>query len=154
MPSILGQWSVPEGDVHRALVRLLSQRIAGDKPLGWASFIDGACFDERAGIPPQLGDFRPDVYAVERVSRRIVIGEAKTVDDIDNDHTRSQLASYFRHLASGPAGEIWMAVPMLSGGAAHRLCRAARASADAGQIGFVITGWLFGPKPVVETWRG
>jgi hypothetical protein len=120
----------------------------------WASFIDGIRFDARAGIPPMLGDFRPDVYAVERLSRRTVIGEAKTADDIDNNHTRRQLAAYFAHLAQGPAGEIWMAVPMMSGGAAHRVCRAVRTSVGASHICFVITGWLVGPKPLVETWHG
>jgi hypothetical protein len=145
---------VPEGDAHRELVRLLSRRIAGDAPGAWASFIDGIHFDARAGIPPLLGDHRPDVYAVERLSRRTIIGEAKTADDIDNGHTRRQLAAYFEHLAQGSAGEVWMAVPMMSGGAAHRVCRAARASVGADQIPFVITGWLFGPKPVVETWHG
>jgi hypothetical protein len=145
---------VPEGNAHRELVRLLSRRIAGDVPISWASFIDGARFDDRAGIPPMLGIYRPDVYAVERESRRTIIGEAKTADDIDNDHTRRQLAAYFQHLAQGPVGEIWMAVPMMAGGTAHRICRAVRSSVGARQIGFVITGWLFGPSPVVESWRG
>jgi hypothetical protein len=145
---------VPEGDSHRELVRLLSRRISGDAPHAWASFIDGGCADARAGIPPILGVHRPDVYAVDRQSRRTIIGEAKTADDIDNNHTRRQLAAYFEHLAQSPAGEIWMAVPLMSGGTAHRVCRAVRTSIGATQIGFFITGWLFGPKPVVETWRG
>jgi hypothetical protein len=145
---------VAEGGVHRELVRLLSRRIAGDETLAWASFVDGIRFEDRSGIPPMLADYRPDVYAVERESLRTIIGEAKTADDIDNDHTRRQLAAYFRHLAQGSAGELWMAVPMMSSGAAHRVCRTVRKSVGAGEIGFVITGWLFGPKPVVETWRG
>lgn len=145
---------MPEGGVHRELVRLLARRIAGDEPRAWASFIDGDRFDYRAGVPPKLGGFRPDVYAIERDSWRTVIGEAKTADDIDNDHTRRQLAAYFRHLAVDPSGEMWMAVPLMSGGAAHRVCRDVRAGVGAGQVGFIITGWLFGPKPVVETWRG
>jgi hypothetical protein len=145
---------VPEGNVHRDLVRLLSRHISDGAPLAWASFVDTAAFDDRAGVPPKLGDFRPDVYAVERGSRRTVVGEAKTADDIDNDHTRRQLAAYFRHLAAEPFGEVWMAVPMMSAGTAHRLCRMARTRVGSNEIRFVITGWLFGPKPIVETWRG
>jgi hypothetical protein len=140
--------------MHRELVRLLSRRIAGDEPLAWASFIDGLRFGDRTGVPPKLGDFRPDIYAIERTSRRTFIGEAKTADDIDNNHTRRQLATYFQHLAEAPVGEVWMAVPMLSGGTAHRVCRAVRASIGVERVAFVITGWLFGPKPVVEMWRG
>ena len=88
-----------------------------------------------------LGDYRPDVYAVERESRRTIIGEAKTADDIDNNHTRRQLAAYFEHLAQSPSGEIWMAVELMSGGTAHRVCRAVRRGVGTGQISFVITGW-------------
>jgi hypothetical protein len=105
---------VSEGDVHRQLVRLLSGRIGGDTPQAWASFVDGVGLDARDGVPPILETYRPDIYAVERGSGRTVIGEAKTADDIDNNHTKRQLDAYFRHLAEGAAGEIWMAVPLMS----------------------------------------
>jgi hypothetical protein len=145
---------VPEGDVHRELVRLLSERIAGNAPLAWASFIDGARLDERDGVPPAVGAYRPDIYAIMRGSGRTVIGEAKTSIDIDTEHTKRQLAAYFRHLGEGAGGEVWMAVPMMSAGTAHRVCRVVRQGLRLGVIRFVITGWLLGPRPICETWHG
>jgi hypothetical protein len=101
-----------------------------------------------------LETYRPDVYAVERGSGRTVIGEAKTADDIDNDHTKRQLAAYFRHLASGPAGELWLAVPMMSAGTGHRVCRLVRKCLGHNAISFTITGWFLGPEPICESWHG
>lgn len=143
-----------EGDTHRELVRHLSEKIAGEIGSSWAMFIDGGPFGERAGIPPAIGDFRPDIYAIERVSRRTLIGEAKTVDDIDNNHTYRQLAAYFEYLARELAGELWIAVPLLAGGTAHRVCRLVRRRLGMTRIPFFITGWFLGPKPIVQIWRG
>lgn len=137
--------------MHRQLVRLLSGRIAGEAPRNWASFVDWVGLDERDGVPPMLEVFRPDVYAVERGSGRTIIGEAKTADDVDNDHTRRQLGAYFCHLSEGAGGEVWMAVPMLSAGTAHRICRVVRQQLGLTGIRFVITGWFFGPKAICET---
>jgi len=47
-----------------------------------------------------------------------------------------------------------MAVPFLSAGTAHRLCRAARISASAARIPFEVTGWMFGKEIACEVWRG
>lgn len=139
--------------MHRHLVRLLSAHMTNVNPIVLASFIDGGAFD-RAGIPPLVDGHRPDVYAVEQITRRIVIGEAKTPEDIDNDHTRRQLAVYFQHVSEEPCGEVWMAVPLTSAGAAHRVCSAVRRRIGLFRISFFVTGWLLGPRPVVETWRG
>jgi hypothetical protein len=51
----------------------------------------------RAGVfnalpPPfELGGHRPDAWGVDLTTGTIGFAEAKTFDDIDNDHTRSQL---------------------------------------------------------------
>lgn len=145
---------MPESETHRELVRLLSRQILDNAGPSWATFIDGAALGKRTGVPPAVGDFRPDIYAIERGSRRTVIGEAKTADDIDNNHTYRQLAAYFEHLAREPVGEIWMAVPMLMGGTAHRVCRSVRQRLGMIQIPFFITGWFLGSAPIVETWCG
>lgn len=104
--------------------------------------------------PPLLSGYRPDLYAVECDTRRVLLGEAKTPGDIDNRHTRSQLAVYFEHLLRDVRGEIWVAVPLTSAGTALRVCRSVRSRLGATQVPIVITGWLLGAKPFVEVWRG
>ena len=91
---------------------------------------------------------------MDRDNQRVLLGEAKTPGDIDNRHTRSQLAVYFEHLLREAYGEIWMAVPLTSAGTALRVCRSVRSCLDATQVPLVITGWLLGAKPFVEVWRG
>jgi hypothetical protein len=41
----------------------------------------------------------------------LAIGEAKTTQDVDNGHTRSQLGEYFDHLKHHPAAFLVLAVP-------------------------------------------
>lgn len=118
-----------------------------------ACYVDGPV-QAVAAAPPLLAGYRPDVYAVAFNSRRVLLGEAKTPGDIDNRHTRSQLAVYFEHLLHEAHGEVWMAVPLTSVGTAMRVCRSVRLRLDATQIPLVITGWLLGAKPFVEVWRG
>ena len=97
----------------------------------------------------------PDLYARENVAPHVVIGEAKTSRDLDNLHTDKQLYEYFVHLSTEPSGELLLAVPLMSAGAAHRLCRAARARVGCGTVPFEVMGWLFGPnKAICEVWRG
>lgn len=107
-----------------------------------------------ASAPPLLAGYRPDVYAVAHDTRQVLLGEAKTPSDIDNRHTRSQLAVYFEHLLHEAHGEVWIAVPLTSAGTALRVCRSVRSRLGATQVPLVITGWLLGAKPFVEVWRG
>ncbi|UZO94774.1 Hypothetical protein RMP42_05860 (plasmid) [Roseomonas mucosa] len=104
--------------------------------------------------PPLLRGYRPDLYAVEHGTRRVLLGEAKTPGDIDNRHTRSQLAVYFEYLLHQVPGELWVAVPLTSAGTALRVCRSVRSRLGAPHVPLVITGWLLGAKPFVEVWRG
>lgn len=56
-------------------------------------------------IPPLIGGHRPDVIA-RSVSAcfELVIAEAKTGGDIENQHTRSQIAAFVDHLHLMPKG--------------------------------------------------
>ncbi len=49
-------------------------------------------------VPPKIGRFRPDVYATRKREHFIVIAEAKTDGDIDNQHTHDQVISFIKYL--------------------------------------------------------
>ena len=49
-------------------------------------------------VPPKIGRFRPDVYATRKREHFIVIAEAKTDGDIDNQHTHDQIISFIKYL--------------------------------------------------------
>lgn len=149
----MGRPTVAESDLHRQLVERLYAYMNEVSASRLACSVDSSTHWP-VETPPLLEGHRPDVYAVEHDTRRVLVGEAKTAGDIDNRHTRSQLAVYFSHVLQEPCGEVWVAVPLASSGTALRVCRSVRSHIGAKQIPLVITGWLLGARPFVEVWRG
>ena len=49
-------------------------------------------------VPPKICGFRPDIYATRKQGHSIVIAEAKTDGDIDNQHTHDQVISFIKRL--------------------------------------------------------
>lgn len=146
---------MPESTLHRELVNRLAAAVRLRRSGSWFLFVDSNDGNVSEGCPPILRSVCPDLYARENVGSHVVIGEAKTSRDLDNVHTEKQLYEYFLHLSDEPSGELLLSVPMMSAGAAHRLCRAARARVGCGGVPFEVMGWLFGPnKAMSEIWRG
>jgi hypothetical protein len=50
--------------------------------------------------PPMIEGFRPDLYATSGALQGVIIGEAKTADDLETAHSREQYRAYARHLAA------------------------------------------------------
>lgn len=143
---------MPESDLHRLLV----QSLVGSVEVRHKDcflFVDGD-HARSHGCPPQLEAVRPDLYARARVTRHVVIGEAKTTFDIETVHTAIQLSTYFRHLAAEESGELLLAVPYLCAGQAHRICRRIRQLAAAESVPFEVSGWMFGSSTIQRAWRG
>lgn len=56
-------------------------------------------------IPPRIGGHRPDIIARSTASGvQLIIAEAKTDGDIDNQHTRSQIDAFVSHLDAMTTG--------------------------------------------------
>jgi len=144
---------MPEGHVHRQLVQHLVTAITTRYPIDRVVYNDGDRFSFGSAAPPLIGDTRPDIYLLQETSKHVVIGEAKSATDIDNEHTERQLANYFGHLSTSQSGELWIAVPYVCAGAAHRLCAATRRKVHLDHIPFEIIGWLLGPRPFSQVWR-
>ena len=50
-------------------------------------------------VPPLIGGYRPDIIArCTAACLKLIIAEAKTDGDIDNQHTRSQIGAFLDHL--------------------------------------------------------
>ena len=83
-----------ESTQHRRLVQLLlreSQNIVGKK---CACFIQSDLGDGSI-LPPLTSEgFRPDVYFM--FNGQLIIGEAKTENDVERLHSKSQYRSYLR----------------------------------------------------------
>ncbi len=68
-------------------------------PLHYSSSMmnaDLASYGQRT--PKVINGFYPDLYYYDL--RCVIIGEAKTTDDIDNEHTMEQLDSYIKEIST------------------------------------------------------
>lgn len=61
--------------------------------------------------PPMIEGFRPDLYATCGATEAVIIGEAKTANDLETAHSREQYRAYARHLAASPRSTFILAVP-------------------------------------------
>lgn len=139
---------------HQNIVKALSCDITCDT--GWSKppivYVD--IQDGLSGEPPRnIGGNRPDVYARDISTGRTVIGEAKTTNDIDNQHTCEQLASYFEYLRSQSEGELWIGVPWMSAGTAIRVSKLVRRKTQSNNVLICVVGYMISTMNVRKFWR-
>jgi hypothetical protein len=143
-----------ESDHHRSLVKALAEDIAGDSRWAMPPIVYSDLQDGVSGDPPAaIGSNRPDAFARDISTGRTVIGEAKTTDDIDNQHTRDQLASYFEYLRIQPEGELWMGVPWMSAGTAVRVSKRVRQQTHSEAIPICVVAYMIGTITFRKFWR-
>lgn len=101
-----------ESHTHAALVQQLASWMAENYFQGDRGrlFIDSP-FCDRHTRPPIIGEFVPDVFAETNLPRHILIGEAKTKNDIENLHTKQQLESFLKYCSTVNGSQLIMAVP-------------------------------------------
>lgn len=116
-----------ESSQHLELVNLilsyLEQRWGNLK-----GFIVLSDFLNRVGAegPPRIAGFSPDVYAADVPMTTMVIGEAKTSQDLTRPHSREQLCAYLEHLRYQAKGVLIVAVPCFFAASARIVLETAR----------------------------
>jgi hypothetical protein len=61
--------------------------------------------------PPRIGGFVPDVFAIDAPPSITILGEAKTVEDLETEHSLKQLTAFLAFLRLQPSGILVVAVP-------------------------------------------
>ena len=61
--------------------------------------------------PPRIHGFVPDVFAEDAPRTAVVIGEAKTISDLETPHSRLQIQAFLRFLAAQENATFVLAVP-------------------------------------------
>lgn len=145
-----------ESDHHRRLVQALAKEISDESiwvrtPIIYCDLFDAV---EGTSLPPLISGNRPDVFARDVGASLTIIGEAKTSNDIDNQHTCEQLQSFFDYLRHLPAAELWMGVPWLCAGTAMRLCTHARSRSSAENVAIRVVAFMIGTATFTRIWRG
>lgn len=91
-----------ESSEHRALIVSMARKLIAQYP----DFAMNTDLQMRPGeaMPPMVNEYRPDIYAYNKGKSYCIIGEAKTVPDLENNHTHLQMKSFLHHLESMPEG--------------------------------------------------
>lgn len=103
---------MPESLEHTGLLHMLVKHVRtshiGGEEVIFLHDLPGHIGCEK---PPAIGGFRPDLYVYNAPLRTVIIGEAKTFHDLDNDHSRAQYLAYAQHLAVCSNPRLILAVP-------------------------------------------
>ncbi|KKQ50721.1 MAG: hypothetical protein US75_C0011G0014 [Candidatus Woesebacteria bacterium GW2011_GWC1_38_13] len=83
---------------HQQLVKALMNALINQNRIS----IDNVALEGYA-TPPNLNGYIPDIYGHDPVTGLVVLGEAKTTDDIDSQNSQSQYIAFSsRIMSSGP----------------------------------------------------
>ena len=73
-------------------------------------FIDSVSSESRTR-PPSIEGYVPDAYVMLNEQRRVVIGEAKSLRDLENSHTEAQVTAFLRRCGMAEGSVFMLAVP-------------------------------------------
>lgn len=107
-------------ELVRCIVTYLQRRYKGLTSVAALADLPGAIGCDK---PPLISCYRPDVYAIDAPHTITIIGEAKTQQDLETEHTRNQLSVFIRFLRSQPQGLLVIAVPWQARARARSLAR-------------------------------
>ncbi len=115
---------MPESAAHARLVMVLLDYLHRE----FASLTDIVIRDDSAAPlrrerPPTIGGFVPDLFAVDVPTTRTLIGEAKTIQDLETDHSRAQIVAFLGYLGQVPNGTFLLSVPLEASATAKRILR-------------------------------
>jgi hypothetical protein len=127
--------SVKHLELVRVLVRCAPKHLRGSEHRSILHDLPGPIGCDK---PPKVGAFRPDVYAADVPTTTVVIGEAKTGDDLDTEHTRKQLLDFALFLKLYPGSSLLLAVPWSLRARAQFLLERTAEEADAFDLNLVV----------------
>ena len=113
-----------ESKVHGRLVSILSDWVIMELLAGQRNGLLIDDVDERpAGRPPQVPNHRPDIYSKSSKTFEVILGEAKTAEDLLTRHTEGQISEFLQHCSAHKSSLFVLAVPWYSTKLATRMLR-------------------------------
>ena len=136
---------MPESSTHLRLVSALVEWISGEYfRKGKGSILIDSPESIAQGKPPGIDGYVPDVFGSNSSAGGVVIGEAKTAGDLENVHTREQLAAFLRYCSANPGSVFVFAVPWHMTRYARNLIEIVRRTQDCGDVTTVVLEKLEG----------
>src|SRR5882724_5459673 len=122
---------MPESTQHLDLVRRLISYVNSNfsecRSMSIISDLPTSIGGER---PPKIRGFAPDLFAVDVPATKTIIGEAKTRQDLETDHSRRQIDAFLYYLSRQPRGILIIAIPWQILGATQRMMRSLRSATE------------------------
>ena len=133
---------MPESSQHLNLVKVLIEEFSKIVPSDCIRLIQ---FDspDSSSLPPKIGKgYRPDAYY--QFKDLLVVGEAKTSDDVERRHSREQYEAYLKECASfyGQAFFV-ITVPLLEKASANNILKNLKKTIH-GEYRIIVKGWIGG----------
>jgi len=94
--------------------------------------------------PPRLNGFVPDLYARDGKDKQLIIGEAKTARDLENNHTRDQLSAFLTGCMQCDDALLVLAVPWHVERLARNLLMKIQRDVEAQTVSVVVLEQLLG----------
>ncbi len=103
---------MPESQEHSNLVATLHNYIA-DRFCGSRGerVLTDSVGKESRTRPPPIEGYVPDAYIMLNEQGRVVIGEAKSMRDLENSHTEAQVTAFLRRCGMAEGSAFILAVP-------------------------------------------
>jgi hypothetical protein len=122
---------MPESTQHLDLVRRLISYVNSNfsecRSLSIISDLPTTIGGER---PPKIQGFAPDLFAIDVPATKTIIGEGKTRQDLETDHSRRQIGAFLYFLSRQPRGILIIAVPWQILGATQRMMRSLQSETE------------------------
>lgn len=121
--------------LHTRLVSIIVNWVARQHPTtpGFCLYCDNQTVLQTEK-PPPIDGFYSDVYAVTTPPAITLLGEAKTIPDIDSERSFNQLVAFLRFLSVRPGPTLIMATPWQARPTAKNLVRLAKPRAGATDV--------------------
>ena len=103
---------MPESEEHSNLVAILHSYVADRFCQGTADrVLSDSVSRDSLSRPPSIDGYIPDTYVVLNELGSVVIGEAKSLRDLENSHTESQITAFLRRCSFANGSAFILAVP-------------------------------------------
>ena len=135
--------TMPESQTHKDLVYQLYKCAI----TGWMADDTTEVFWDspertRYTRPPEINGHRPDLWARNTVTGMLVIGEAKTANDLNSSHSADQIRMFLRKCSEEPLSLFILAVPWHSVPSARGLLRYIKTEAGLAMVDTIIINEL------------
>ena len=101
-----------ESEEHSNLVAILHSYIADIFCEGKGErVLTDSVSNESRTRPPSIAGYVPDAYVMLSEQGRVVIGEAKSMGDLENSHTETQVVAFLRRCRDVEGSTFILAVP-------------------------------------------